>query len=93
MIYIKLKKYLADLEDIEQQKPQPERRKVPSLRAIAGEIGKSYAAISRIANNHVNGIRFETANAIIETVRRQGFQMDLTDLITYVPKEESHAQG
>ena len=44
-MYITLKKYLADLVDLESSKPENQRRYVPTMAELAEDIGISTTAI------------------------------------------------
>lgn len=81
---VKLKTYLSQLEDLEQARPECERRPVPSITELASEIGLSRIQLQRLASNQVEGIKFSIADSIIKAMRRRKFPMELTDLIDYV---------
>ncbi len=83
MVVIKLKRYLAELEEIERGKPEGERKKVPTLADIGRDAGLSYPALNRLVNNRTNGIKFSTASRIIEAVHGWDFPMETRDLFEY----------
>lgn len=84
-MYITLKEYLARIETLEQSKPQSQRREVPTIVALAESIGIHPITLSNIANNRVTRFNLDTGAAIIDEMRRRGFPMEGSDLITYRP--------
>lgn len=85
-VYCTLKNYLNDLKAAEARKPFFDRRLVPSLRQISSMSDVSYSAISRIANNKVKRLDYETAGKIIKAVKDCGFDMKIHHMIDF--KEE-----
>ena len=72
---IKLKSYLANLTE--------EGHEVPTITALAKEIGLSRVQLQRIVGNDVMSVRLDTLSSIINAMRRRGFKMQTTDLIDY----------
>ena len=88
MIYISLKEYLGRLDAQEQRKPGEQRRHVPTLTALAADINMHPVSLNRLANGHVKQLPLDTADAIIQAMRRRGFDMQVTDLIGFQPNVE-----
>lgn len=72
---IKLKSYLANLAE--------EGHEIPTITALAKEIGLSRVQLQRIVGNDVMSVRLDTLSSIIHAMRRRGFKMQTTDLIDY----------
>lgn len=91
MVKIVLKDYLEILnaeEVIKAAKGEP-RKKVPTLGELAKASGLHRGSLYRIAHKPAGALHFKTANAIIDAMRDvYGFDMQISDLITYVPKKE-----
>lgn len=85
-MHIVLRKYLDRLEEEENAKPPHLRRRVPSMRELATEVGIHETNLSRLANDKVNDLRLATAAKIIATMRQYGFPMDVSDLLIFVPE-------
>jgi hypothetical protein len=85
-MHIVLKDYLERLEATERSKPAGERKRVPSMSELAGEIGLHYVTLNKIANNNISQLSLETGGKIISAVRRFGFPMSAGDLIAYEPE-------
>ncbi len=84
MTKVVLREYLSRLQAIETLKARGEKKKyVPSLAELADLAGLHRGSIFRIAGNKGNSIHFKTANAIIQAMRNQGFDMELSDLVIY----------
>jgi len=84
-MHIVLKQYLDRIEAEERAKPPNLRRRVPTIRELAGDVGVHEVNMSRLVNGKVNDLRLTTAAKIISTMRQYGFEMDVTDLLVYVP--------
>lgn len=87
VMFITLNQYLAFLRNQEQSKPEGKRRPVPSIVALAEAIGIHPITLSNIANNNITRFNLDTGAAIIDEMRKRGFPMEATDLITYRPVE------
>ena len=87
-MYINLNTYLSRLKALESTKPKEERRHVPSLSELAESIGMHQTSLSRLANNKVGQLSLETGDKIMTEMRRRGFQMEVTDLVAYIPSEQ-----
>lgn len=84
MVRICLREYLNKLAAIENQKKE-NKREVPSMDKLAFAANLHRGSLNRIARNHGSALRFDTANAIIGAMRNMGFDMQISDLITYDP--------
>src|SRR5688572_248125 len=82
-MFIVFKSYLNRLEAIEKSKPEPQRRRVPSMEELAQRIGVHPVTLSNIANSNIKQLNLETGGRIIHTMRSYGFQMELSDLLEY----------
>jgi DNA-binding Xre family transcriptional regulator len=87
-MYITLKSYLDQLEALERSKHEAQRRKVPSIGELAGELGIHRVTLSNIANGNIRQLDLETGGRIITALRRRGFKMDVSDMIAYRPPED-----
>jgi len=85
-MHIVLRGYLTRLEEEEKAKPPHLRRRVPSIRELAKEVGVHETNLSRLANGKINDLRLTTASRIIVTMRQYGFPMDVSDLLVFVPE-------
>lgn len=77
MVYITLNSYLTS----EKEKGAD----VPSVSALARDIGMHQVSLSRLANNQVKQLNLSTANKIITAMRKRGFNMQMHDLIKFEP--------
>lgn len=82
-MYINLDSYLTDLKVLESSRPEPRRRRVPTITELAESIGMHQTTLSRLVNNKISQLSLETGDRIITEMRRRGFPMQVTDLITY----------
>lgn len=80
-LYVTLKSYLQRLQEIEDSKPEMQRRSVPTMEEIARDAGITTVAISNIATNKIKQLSLQTAGKIIIAVRLHGFPMDVADLL------------
>ena len=80
---IKLKGYLANLESVERVKPEGQRLEVPTITALADDVGISRVQMQRIATGDIKSIKLDVAGGIIRSMRERGFSMDVTDLLGY----------
>lgn len=80
---IKLKGYLASIEDQEAARPVSQRREVPTVKALANEVGISRVQLQRLAAGQIKNLNLELTANIIKAMRNRGFEMRLTDLIEY----------
>jgi hypothetical protein len=87
-MYITFKEYLQQMESLEKSRPKEQRRRIPSIVALAEAIGVHPATLSNIANNNVVRFTLETGAAIIDEMRRRGFAMEASDLVGYRPADE-----
>lgn len=87
MLQVVLKEYLARLEREERRKPVEAQRRVPTMSDISRECGISFPTINRIANGHAKHLNLDTGNRIIKAVRERGFQMEIKNLLIFMPDE------
>lgn len=80
---VKLKSYFAKLEDEERFKPEKERRAIPSITELAGEIDISRVQLQRMFGGDVKSLKLDVASEIIKSMRRRGFSMDVADFLEY----------
>lgn len=80
---IKLRSYLANLEDGEQAAPPAQRRDVPTITALAKEAKVSRVQLQRVAGNDVKSVKLEIVGNIIKALRRRGFGTEVGDLLEY----------
>ena len=78
MLYISLSTYLRKLRD-KGQNP-------PSITALAADIGMHKGSLNRFANNKVKQVNLDTADKILNAMRARGFNMTVSDLLTYEPE-------
>lgn len=86
-MYINFEAYLSSLKAVESSKPERHRRRVPTISDLAKSIGMHQTTLSRLINNQVSQLSLETGDRIITEMRRRGFPMEVTDLITYRPPD------
>jgi len=86
MVYIRLKEYLKELEKVESLK-EGIRLQVPTIADISRDANIHYTTMNRIANQRARRLDFNTAEKIIRSVRRRGFDMQMSDLITFREKQ------
>jgi len=86
---IVLRDYLNRIEAAERAKPPHERQRVPSLRELSKELSIHEVNLSRLANNKITDLRLPLAAQIISTMRQYGFPMEVSDLLVYIPDENS----
>ena len=80
---VKLKSYLATLEDVERFKPEAERRDVPTVTALAKDAGISRIQMQRIVGGDIQSLKLAVGAGIIRALRDRGFQTDVDDLLEY----------
>lgn len=80
---VKLKEYLERLKAEESILPVEKRRDIPSITALADEIGISRVQLQRLVSNETEGIKFDVGGKLIKVMRQRGFKMDITDLLEY----------
>lgn len=80
---IALKHYLDTIAYEEGFKPQKDRRNVPTITALAGEVGVTRSQMHRILSNEVKSLNLDIADKIITVMRQRGFDMAITDIVDY----------
>lgn len=78
---IKLRSYLTNLEENERAKG--DRREVPTITALAKDVGISRVQMQRIASGNVDSLKLRVANDIIKAMRQRGFEMSVSDFLEY----------
>lgn len=81
---LKLRGYLATLDDMEKARPEGQRRQIPTITELAREVGLSRVQMQRIVGGNTESIKLDVAGNIIRVLRRRGFPMEVTDLIDFV---------
>lgn len=87
-MYVTLKTYLEGLETFERSRAREQRRRIPSLRELAKDVGIHEVTMNNIANNNIRQLNLETGAKIIDAMRLRGFKMEVTDLVAYRPAVE-----
>jgi hypothetical protein len=90
-MYITLKSYLDHLDALERSKPEGQRRAIPTIGELAGELGIHRVTLSNIVNGNIQQLDLKTGGRIITALRRRGFKMDVSDMIGYRAPEDSEA--
>lgn len=80
---IALKHYLDTIAYEEGFKPQKDRRKIPTITALAGDVGITRSQMHRILSNEVKSLNLDIADKIITVMRKRGFDMAVTDIVDY----------
>jgi len=84
-VYIRLKTYLSELEDLERGKPEAERRQVPTLTDLAKAAGVHKGTLSRLVTGKINSVNLFIARDIFDELYRRGFRPNPADLFAYIP--------
>ena len=82
-VRIALKHYLDTIAYEEGFKPQKDRRKIPTITALAGDVGITRSQMHRILSNEVKSLNLDIADKIITVMRKRGFDMAVTDIVDY----------
>lgn len=82
MIKIRLKEYLEELEEVERLKDGV-RLQVPTIADISKDVDVHYTTLNRIANQRSKRLDLNTADKIIKSVRRRGFDMQISDFMDF----------
>ena len=80
---IALKHYLDTIAYEEGFKPQKDRRNVPTITALADEVGITRSQMHRILSSEVKSLNLDIADKIITVMRQRGFDMAITDIVDY----------
>ena len=88
LIKVVLKEYLDDLRAQEQHKPVHRRRVLPTISELAEAAQVSKPAVNDLLNNANRGINREILGQAIQLLRGRGFQVDVSDLVVYLPGED-----
>jgi hypothetical protein len=87
-MYVALRAYVERLSAIENSKPKDQRRRLPTMKELAEEVGIHQVTMSEIANSNIRQLNLETGGRIIAAMRRRGFPMEVSDLLGYREAEE-----
>lgn len=82
-VRIALKHYLDTIAYEEGFKPRKDRRKIPTITALAGDVGITRSQMHRILSNEVKSLNLDVADKIITVMRQRGFDMAITDIVDY----------
>jgi DNA-binding Xre family transcriptional regulator len=82
-VRIALKHYLDTIAYEEGFKPQKDRRNVPTITALADEVGITRSQMHRILSSEVKSLNLDIADKIITVMRQRGFDMAITDIVDY----------
>lgn len=88
LICVALKDYLAQLHGIEASKPPSERRAVPTLTQLAKMAGIHRVTLTNLANNKIKLVNLSTLSALLNALRRCGFECTIPDLLRAYPASE-----
>lgn len=80
---VKLKSYLAKLEDEERFKSVGERRVVPTITDLAKEAGVSRVQMQRVVSGDIQSLKLTVGGSIIKILRQRGFDADVNDILEY----------
>lgn len=80
---VKLKSYLAKLEDEERFKLQGPRRAIPTIKDLAGEVGISRVQMQRIVSGNIDSLKLKVGGEVIRVLRDRGFDTDVSDILEY----------
>lgn len=86
---LKLKVYLDQLELDESYKPEDKRREVPTITALAKEVGISRAQLHRLLASDVKSLNLELLDKILNSLIERGFNPQLTDILEYRPSKQN----
>ena len=88
VVIITLKSYLQQLAEEEQLKPPAERRRVPTLTAIAERAGVHKTTVSRFVSGYTQSLSLPVVIAALDMLHERGFEADLTDIVSYRPPKK-----
>lgn len=80
---VKLKSYLATLDDLERFKPAANRKPIPTVTELAKEVGVSRAQMQRVVSGHIDSLKLKVGGGIIKALRERGFETDVSDILEY----------
>lgn len=86
-LLVVLDKYIDRIKKIEAEKPFHLRRPIPSYEEMAKRAGFSKQAFLDFVHNRPRGINREMAGTAIEMLRDCGFEVNASDIISYVAKD------
>ena len=76
------------LNGIEAAKLPSQRRDVPSLTELAKITGIHRVTLTNLANNRIKLVKLATLSAVLNELRRRGFDCTITDLLRTYPTSE-----
>jgi len=80
---VKLKSYLAKLEDEQRFKVHGPRLDVPTIKDLAEEVGISRVQMQRIVSGNIDSLKLKVGGEVIRVLRDRGFQTDVCDILEY----------
>lgn len=80
---VKLKAYLAQLEQDEKFKPEDSRLAIPTVSALAKDANITRAQMHRILASDIKSLKLDVADSIIKSLRRRGFPANVGDLLEF----------
>ena len=83
-----LQDYLVLLEASEIEKPPSQRREVPSLVELATITNMSRQGMYHFSSDEVRRVNLDTLAAVINELRRRGFEVEVGDLLREYPAGE-----
>jgi hypothetical protein len=82
-LIIALKHYLDTLRFEEQFKAADERRLVPTVAELAGEVGVSKQHLYKLLNNDTTVLNLTHVDGILKALRQRGFPTKVDDLLEF----------
>lgn len=86
VIQLTLDAFLARLEATVKSNPR-DKRDVPSIPELAAAAGVSRGAMYNLVKGHVKQVNLELLTAVVNELRRRGFEVALDDVLVMYPKE------
>jgi transcriptional regulator with XRE-family HTH domain len=87
MLKLRIKAYFLSLELEELNKPESERRKIPSVAELARACGVSRQQLSRLINEKNQTLDLEVTGKLMDVMNSRGFRMTELDIIEYQQSE------
>jgi DNA-binding Xre family transcriptional regulator len=87
-IRVTLNEHLRHLAGIEAVKLPSQQRRVPTLTELAESIGVHRVTVTNLANNRARHLNLDTMNAVLNELRRRGFNSNLSDILQAYPVSE-----
>lgn len=93
VIQLALEPLLSRLETEELQKPPTQRREVPNIPALAAIAGVHRVTMYNLVKGHVKQVNLELLTAVFNELRRRGFNVQVSDLLTAYPANPAEAES